>query len=82
VKIPLRAVRRPIRVQEVTHDFALQLHVLENPEPYFGIVPLWTDLTGEEKSRVVDELRRIATRDGDNGVLRIPSTALMAVGER
>ena len=66
-------------IEAVTHDFALDLAALAEPDTLFGMSPDWTSLTDVEKAAVVAEVRRLA---GDRPVLPIPSTALIGVAVR
>lgn len=70
---------RDARIESVTHDYALDLSALDEPDTLFGMSPDWTSLSDGEKAAVVDEVRRIA--DG-RSVLPIPSTALIGVAVR
>jgi ubiquinone/menaquinone biosynthesis C-methylase UbiE len=67
------------QIEFVTHDFALEVAALDQPDTLFGISPDWTSLTDAEKQAVVAEVRHMA---GDAAVLPIPSTALIAVARR
>lgn len=69
-----------IRVQEVSHAFELQLHVLDDPDRYFRITPYWNDLGEAEKGSVIAAIRRLAEASPTSAILRIPSTALIGEG--
>jgi SAM-dependent methyltransferase len=64
-------------VEPLTRDFQLDVTTLDEPDKLFGMSPDWQSLTATEQAAVVAEARRMA---GDNPVLAIPSTALIAVG--
>jgi len=70
---------RDPQIESVTHDYALYIAALADPDTLFGMSPDWTSLTDAEKAAVVAEARRMA---GDRPVLPIPSTALVAVAIR
>ncbi|WP_068087678.1 class I SAM-dependent methyltransferase [Novosphingobium rosa] len=66
-------------IEAVTHDYALEVAALAEPDTLFGMSPDWASLSEAEKADVVAEVRRMA---GDRAVLPIPSTALIAVARR
>lgn len=66
-------------IEAVTHDFLLDLSLLDTPDKLFGLSPDWTSLTEAEKAAVLDEVR---VRAGDRPILPIPSTALIGVAQR
>ena len=67
------------RIEQVTHDYLLDIAALIEPDTLFGMSPDWTSLTEMEKAAVVIEVHAMAAgRD----ILPIPSTALIAVAER
>lgn len=70
---------RDPRIEAVTHDFELDVALLDSPDTLFGMSPDWTGLNDAEKSAVVAEVRR---RAGDRAILPIPSTALVGVATR
>lgn len=70
---------RDPRIEHVTHDFELDVAALAAPDTLFGMSPDWTGLSEAEKAAVTAEVRRMA---GEQSVLPIPSTALIAVAER
>lgn len=70
---------RDPHVESVTHDFALEIAALDNPDNLFGMSPDWTSMSDAEKAAVVEETRRMA--DGRE-ILPIPSTALIGVAVR
>jgi len=70
---------RDPRIETVTHDFELDVALLDEPASLFGLSPDWTSLDEAEKAAVVAEIRRMA---GDHKILPIPSTALIAVARR
>ncbi|MFJ3468878.1 class I SAM-dependent methyltransferase [Pseudomonas sp. NPDC090201] len=70
--------REPV-IESVTHAYQLEVTSLDNPDTLFGMSPDWTSLTDTEKAAVVAEVRAMA---GDDPVLPIPSTALIAVARR
>ncbi|RAU44137.1 MULTISPECIES: class I SAM-dependent methyltransferase [unclassified Pseudomonas] len=70
--------RDPV-IERVTHDYQLDVKSLDNPDTLFGMSPDWTSLTDMEKATVIAYVREMA---GDNPVLPIPSTALIAVAQR
>jgi ubiquinone/menaquinone biosynthesis C-methylase UbiE len=67
------------QVEHVTHDFELEAAALAEPDTLFGMSPDWRSLTDPEKKAVIAEARRMA---GDQQILRIASTALIAVAQR
>lgn len=66
-------------IESVTHDYALDVTMLETPDTLFGMSPDWTALSDNEKAGVIAETRRMAT---GHSVLPIPSTALIGVAVR
>ncbi|UIJ73017.1 class I SAM-dependent methyltransferase [Aurantimonas sp. HBX-1] len=69
---------RDPQVETVTHDFRLDVALLDAPDKLFGMSPDWTSLDDADKAAVVAEVRRMA---GGRPVLPIPSTALIALAE-
>jgi ubiquinone/menaquinone biosynthesis C-methylase UbiE len=67
------------QVEHVTHDYELEVAALAEPDTLFGMSPDWGSLTGAEKEAVIAEARQMA---GDQQILRIASTALIAVAQR
>ena len=67
------------QVEYVTHDYQLDVAALGEPDTVFGMSPDWSSLTDAEKAAVVAEARQMA---GDRPILRIASTALIAVAQR
>lgn len=70
---------RDAQIEKVTRDYELEVSQLAAPDTLFGMSPDWRELSGDEKAAVVDEVRRMA---GRRTVLRVPSTALVAVARR
>lgn len=70
---------RDPRIKAVTHDFALEVAALDDPDTLFGMSPDWRDLTDAEKAMVIAEVRRMAE---GRAVLPIPSTALIGTAVR
>ncbi len=70
---------RDPRIENVTHDYTLEVEALDEPDTLFGMSPDWTGLTDADKEAVIAEVRQMA---GSRPVLPIPSTALIAVAER
>ena len=70
---------RDPQIEFVTRDYGLDVAALDQPDTLFGMSPDWTSLSDVEKASVVAETRAMA---GDRRVLRISSTALIAVAER
>lgn len=66
-------------IEAVTHDYLLDVSMLETPDSLFGMSPDWTSLTEAEKGAVVDEVRQ---RAGGRPILPIPSTALIGVAQK
>ncbi len=67
------------QIEHVTHDFELKVAALAEPDTLFGMSPDWRSLTDAEKEAVIAEARQMA---GDQPILRIASTALIAVAKR
>jgi len=67
------------QIEHVTHDYALDITALAEPDALFGMSPDWTSLSDAEKATVIAEVRKMA---GDRAILPIPSTALIAVAQR
>jgi ubiquinone/menaquinone biosynthesis C-methylase UbiE len=67
------------RIENVTHDYPLDVTALAKPDSLFGTSPDWTSLSEAEKSAVVAEVRKMA---GGRTILPVPSTALIAVARR
>ena len=70
---------RDPKIEHVTHAYELDCAALADPDTLFGMSPDWTSLDSADKAAVVVEVRRMA---GDQPVLPIPSTALIAVATR
>jgi len=70
--------RDPV-IERVTHAYQLDVELLDDPDTLFGMSPDWTSLTDTEKAAVITHVREMA---GNNPVLPIPSTALIAVAQR
>jgi ubiquinone/menaquinone biosynthesis C-methylase UbiE len=70
---------RDPRIEAVTHDYALDVTALDQPDTLFGMSPDWTALSSAEKAMVVAEVRRMAE---GRATLPIPSTALIGVAVR
>ena len=66
-------------IQSVTENYSLSIAALDEPETLFGMSPDWTCLSDADKAAVTGEMRLMF---GDEAVLLIPSTALIAVAER
>lgn len=67
------------QIEHVTHDYALDIGALAEPDTLFGMSPEWISLTDAEKAAVLAEVRDMA---GDRAILPIPSTALIGVARR
>lgn len=67
------------QIEHVTHDFALDVAELDEPDALFGMSPDWISLNHAERAAVVVEVRKMA---GDRAILPIASTALIAVAKR
>lgn len=67
------------RIEHVTHDFDLDMTLLDDLDGLFGSSPDWTGLSTDQKNLIVSELRLMT---GDRPVLPIPSTALIGVARR
>ncbi len=70
---------RDPQIDSVTHDYELDVSALSEPDTLFGMSPDWTSLTEARKAAVIAEVGRMAA---GRPVLRIPSTALLAVAKR
>ena len=70
---------RDPRIDQVTHDYELDVAALAEPDTLFGMSPDWTSLADEEKQAVVAEVRRMAA---GRAIVPIPSTALIGVATR
>jgi len=70
---------RDPEIERVTHDYALDVASLDEPDTLFGMSPDWTSLSDAEKAAVLAEVRRMA---GGRAILPIPSTALIGVAGR
>ncbi|GJD96154.1 class I SAM-dependent methyltransferase [Methylobacterium iners] len=70
---------RVSRIDRVIFDYVLDVAMLDDPDTLFGMSQDWVSLNDAEKAAVIAEARHMA---GDEPILPIPSTALIAVGER
>jgi len=70
---------RSPQIESVTHDYALDVAALAEPDTLFGMSPDWASLSDAEKAAVVGEVRTMA---GERTILPIPSTALIAIAQR
>lgn len=66
-------------IECVTFDYQLDIAALDNPDTLFGMSPDWTSLSDVDKAAVIAEVRQMA---GNQPMLAIPSTALVAVAKR
>lgn len=66
-------------IDVVVHDFELDVAQLDTPDNLFGMSPDWVALDEDQRVEVIAEVRRMA---GDQSILPIPSTALIAVAVR
>lgn len=69
-------------IREATHDFLLRLDVLDDPDRLLALIPHWAMLDDGGKAAVLREIRRRGEEAGRDGVLPIPSTALIATARR
>lgn len=65
-------------VTPVTADFVPYRAMLDTLDGLFGFSPLWKSLAPGRQARVVEHIRE----RGDDNLLRIPPTALIATGRR
>lgn len=70
---------RDPEIEQVTHDYELDVSALADPDSLFGMSPDWSSLSDAEKEAVITEVRKMA---GSRPVLPVPSTALIAVARR
>ena len=70
---------REPQIELVTRNFGLEMAALGDLDALFGPSPDWTGLDAVQKSMIVSELRLMA---GNQPLLQIPSTALIAVARR
>ena len=70
---------RDAQIEHVTYDYPLDVTALAEPDTLFGMSPDWTSLDHAEKDAVIGEVRQMA---GDNAILNMASTALIAVARR
>lgn len=70
------------KIEEVTHDFLLEITALEDAYRLFEFVPTWSTLEPDEQAAVIEAIRARAERDRVGNVLPIPSTALIATARR
>ena len=66
-------------IEAATHDYALDVSALDEPDTLFSMSPDWVSLTPDEKAEVVEQVRR---RAAGRPILPIPSTALIGVATR
>lgn len=69
-------------VEEVTHDFLLDIAVLDDADRLFALVPPWSCLEESQRAAVLREVRARAERGRVGDALPIPSTALIATARR
>ena len=70
---------RDPQIESVTHDYELDVAMLNTPDMLFSISPDWVSLAPDERDAVVAEVRAMA---GGRSMLPIPSTALIGVARR
>jgi ubiquinone/menaquinone biosynthesis C-methylase UbiE len=68
-----------VRVVETTHDYQVPNTMLEHGDADARFSGPWSELDREQRRQVVEAIRGLRAADG---VVRVPSTALIAVGER
>ncbi|WP_232631093.1 class I SAM-dependent methyltransferase [Methylobacterium sp. Leaf118] len=66
-------------INVVTHDYALDVAALADPEALFGLSQDWAGLDEAQKAQCIAEMRRMAE---GRPVLPVPSTALIGVARR
>lgn len=69
------------KVRAETHDFLLDLRLLEAPDIAFAAMPLWVTLETPHRLLVAAEITRLAKAAAATDVLRITSTALICTAE-
>ena len=69
------------RARTETHDFQLEMRLLDDPDTAFGMMPLWADLNTAQRIQVHAEIMRRAAAAGASSVLPIASTALITVAK-
>ena len=67
---------------EANHDFELRTETLDDAERLLATNFVWMAMEKSQRGPVLDEVKAIAARDGKDGLLAIPSTALIAVARR
>ena len=65
-------------VRRETHDFQLDLRLLDDPDKAFGAMPLWADLDAAQRLQVRAEIARRVASAGAIETFPITSTALIA----
>jgi ubiquinone/menaquinone biosynthesis C-methylase UbiE len=69
-------------IEEVTHDFELEMAALDDAYRIFEHTPNWSGMDPNRQAAVLAEMRLRAERDRVGRVLPIPSTALIATARR
>jgi SAM-dependent methyltransferase len=67
---------------EATRDFGLRTSTLDDAERLLATNFVWMAMEKAQRGPVLEEVKAIAARDGRDGLLLIPSTALIAVAVR
>lgn len=70
------------QVRSETHDFQLEVRLLEDPDTAFAGMPLWTTLTAAQKRAVRGEMVRQIAAGAATDVFPIASTALIVTAAR
>ena len=68
-----------VSVTAVSHDFILEAPALDAGNNLFSFSPVWDKLSSDEQGRLLDKARTMLDPDG---VIRVPSTALIAIGTK
>ncbi len=73
---------KDVAIGEVTHSFGLEISALADPDGVFGVIPLWRDLTTDQRETLLNEIRNRADSAKVGAILNIPSTALIVTALR
>lgn len=69
-----------VSIAEMTQDFIVEAAALDQPDRLFQFSPLWPQLAGEQRERVLASIRTALSARG--GTLAVPCPALIATARR
>lgn len=71
---------REVSIVEVSQDFMVDAHALAEPDRLFQFSPVWPLLEPEQRGAILSSIR--TTLESGDGILAVPSPALIATARR